>query len=266
VRAWIVKGEDMATDYEWSDATGFARLFEDFFVPALFADWAELTVAAGSIEEGDKVLDVACGTGIVARAARRLTDHVVGIDISEDMLSVASEIEPSVDWKHGDAQNLPFEDGAFDVVFCQFGFMFFPDKIGALREMKRVGGKVVVTVWDALERTPGYREFVELLSAEFGQESADILSSPFSLGDKELVAGMFREAGLKPIIETDATVARFPSMEAWITTDIRATPMSAMFDDVALAKLIKMAKQALAEYENKDGTISFSAPAHIITA
>jgi SAM-dependent methyltransferase len=255
----------MSADYEWSNAKGFAHLFEEFFVPALFADWAELTVAAGNVTQGERALDVACGTGVVARAAHRLTQNVVGLDISEDMLSVANEVQPLIDWRKGDVNELPFADDSFDVVFCQFGLMFFPDKAGPLRELKRVGGRVVVTVWEDLTRSPGYREFVEVLEREFGREPANILTSPFILGDKEMLSNLFVEAGLDPEITTKETIARFPSIEAWITTDIRATPMSAMFDDEALEKLIGFAEQTLDGYENEDGTVSFPAPAHIVS-
>ena len=254
----------MGEKYEWDGAEGFARFYERFFVPALFGDWAKLTVEAGQVSQGDRVLDVACGTGVVAREARKLTDQVTGIDFSDDMLSVARETEPTIEWRKGNAQELPFEDQSFDVVFCQFAVMFFPDRQAALREMRRVGQKVVVAVWEELDKTPGYREFVDLLRNEFGDEPAQILTSPFVLGDKEELANLFTKSGMEPEIVTRQTTARFPSMEAWITTDVRATPMSALFDDEALEKLIGFGKRTLSKYENPDGTIEFPAPAHIV--
>ncbi|NNE66473.1 MAG: methyltransferase domain-containing protein [Pyrinomonadaceae bacterium] len=254
----------MSKQYEWDEAEGFAEFYERFFVPALFGDWGQLTVEAGSISPGEKVLDVACGTGVVARAARQRTDNVTGLDFSDDMLSVARNKDPSITWQKGSADALPFEDNSFDVVFCQFALMFFPDKVAALKELKRVGGRVVVAVWEHLDRTPGYREFVELLRKEFGDEPADILTSPFILGNKEELLPLFEEAGIEVSIETKETTAKFPSMEAWITTDVRATPLSAMFNDEALDQLIEFGREALGEYENEDGTISFPAPAHIV--
>lgn len=255
----------MAKQYEWDGADGFAEFYERFFVPALFGDWATKTVAAGQIRPGERVLDVACGTGVVARAARQQTDYVTGLDINDDMLAVAKQKDPSITWQKGDALELPFDDDSFDVVFCQFALMFFPDKTKALEELKRVGGRVVVAVWEELDKTPGYREFVDLLKAEFGPEPAEVLTSPFILGDKQVLASLFTSAGLEPEISTDVTTARFPSIEAWITTDVRATPMSAMFDDEGLAKLIGMGKKTLSDYEIEDGSISFPAPAHIVT-
>jgi SAM-dependent methyltransferase len=255
----------MAIDYEWTDSEGFAQFYESYFVPALFGDWGELTVSAGKLQAGERVLDVACGTGVVARCAGRFTESVVGVDLSDDMLSVAAKMAPAIKWQKGDAQQLPFDDGTFDVVFSQFALMFFSDQIAALKEMRRVGGRVVVTVWDALERSPGYREFVYLLNRDCGPDPAAVLSSPFNLGDTKKLASLFETAGLTLTIETKQTIARFPSIEGWVTTDVRATPMSDMFDDSALKSLIESAKVYLSEYENDDGTVSFPAPAHIVT-
>ncbi len=255
----------MSKDYEWSDAGGFAKFYEAYFVPALFGDWGKLTVAAGNLKSSDRVLDVACGTGVVARRAKQTAESVVGIDLSDDMLSVARETEPAIEWRKGDAQKLPFEDSSFDVVFSQFALMFFPDRVAALKEMHRVGGRTVVAVWESLEKSPGYREFVELLDRDCGADYAAVLSSPFCLGDTREVTSLFESAGLNPTIETKETVAHFPSIEAWVTTDIRATPMSGMFDDEALEAFIESAKEYLSEYENEDGTVSFPAPAHTVT-
>ncbi len=255
----------MSKQYEWDEAEGFAELYERLFVPALFAEWGELTISAASIVRGERVLDVACGTGVIARAARTKTDQVVGLDFNDDMLSVARSLDSSIDWQKGNAQELPFDANSFDVVVSQFALMFFPDKVAALKEMKRVGRRVVVTVWEELDRTPGYKEFVKLLNDEFGTEPADILTSPFILGDKKKLAALFDEAGLVPEISTRQALAKFPSLEAWITTDIRATPLSRLFDAPALSRLIELGNQTLSIYEDDDGTISFPTPAHIVT-
>ncbi len=256
---------DMPEQYKWDDSRGFAEFYERFFVPALFGDWATLTVAAGDISAGERVLDVACGTGVVARSARQRTDYVTGVDLNDDMLSLARKKDPSITWQKGNAQDLPFEDNSFDIVFCQFALMFFPEKAGALEEMKRVGGRVVVAVWEELDKTPGYREFVELLREEFGEEAAQILTSPFILGDIMELRSLFERAGLAPEIQTVETTARFPSIEAWITTDVRATPMSPLFDDDELEQLIEFGRKTLGRYVLEDGTVSFPAPAHIVT-
>ena len=255
----------MATNYEWDESGGFAQFYESYFVPALFDAWGELTFAAGNVKRTDRVLDVACGTGVVTRRAAKIAESVVGLDLSDDMLSIAAKAAQGIEWRKGNATKLPFGNGDFDVVFSQFALMFFPDRVAALKEMRRVGGRVIVTVWDTLDNSPGYREFVELLARDCGPDTAAILSSPFCLGDTKELVSLFEEAGFDPVINSQKTIARFPSIEAWVTTDIRATPMSGMFDDQALQEFIESAKTHLSEYENSDGTVSFPAPAHIVS-
>jgi ubiquinone/menaquinone biosynthesis C-methylase UbiE len=129
-----------------------AEMYEASFVPTLFADLAPHLVTAAAVAPGDRVLDVACGTGIVARvAADRVGEQsrVVGLDLNEAMLTVARRVRPDLEWHQGDAGALPFPDSAFDVAMCQSGLMFVPDPGAALREMARVvavGGTVAAQV------------------------------------------------------------------------------------------------------------------------
>src|SRR5262245_49759668 len=109
----------------------FPELYERHLVSCLFQPWAELILDEVKLSAGDRVLDVASGTGVVARVAeQRLggTGLVVGIDMSPDMLAVARAVAPRIDWREGDAGTLPLRDGEqFDVVVCQQGLQFFPD-------------------------------------------------------------------------------------------------------------------------------------------
>ncbi|HVL97815.1 MAG TPA: methyltransferase domain-containing protein [Egibacteraceae bacterium] len=107
-----------------------AEFYEARFVPALFAEWAPLLVDAAAVCPGSSVLDVACGTGVVARtAAARVGEEgrVVGVDRSQGMLEVAGQLAPQAQFRLADAEQLPFEDGSFDMVLCQAGLMFFSD-------------------------------------------------------------------------------------------------------------------------------------------
>ena len=139
-----------------------AEVYEARFVPAIFGEWAPHLVEAAGVAPGQAVLDVACGTGVVARtAADRMggRGRVVGLDLNEGMLAVAGRLRPDIEWRQGDAAELPFEAGSFDAVLCQSALMFFPDRAGALREMARVatpGGTVAVQVWDRLEAQEGF--------------------------------------------------------------------------------------------------------------
>src|SRR5215207_5601638 len=104
-----------------------AKAYETLFVPALFGQWASRVVDAANVMAGQSVLDVACGTGVLAREARLRTGptgYVAGLDPSVGMLAVAKELSPSVDWRQGTAESMPFSDSSFDAVVSQFGLMF----------------------------------------------------------------------------------------------------------------------------------------------
>lgn len=120
-----------------------AENYETFLVPIIMDHWAQKLVSL--VRPADRMLDVGCGTGIVTRRAAEIigvNGALVGLDISPEMLAVARKASipdgVEVDWVEGDAAGMPFEDGQFDVVLCQFAFMFMADKTAALREMRRV--------------------------------------------------------------------------------------------------------------------------------
>ena len=132
-----------------------ASAYEALFVSALFRQWAPMVADAAKIASGDRVLDVACGTGVLAREAATRTGRsgrVAALDANAGMLTVARGLAPGIDWREGVAEAPPFPDQSFDVVVCQFGLMFFSDRDKAVREVLRVmvpGGRGAVAVWDA---------------------------------------------------------------------------------------------------------------------
>ena len=250
-----------------------AEIYEEFFLPALFVQWTGPLADAAGIEPGDHVLDVACGTGVLARAlASRVapTGSVVGLDVNAGMLDVARHKAPAVHWVQGRAEDLPFDSDGFDAVVSQFGLMFFEDRVAALQEMLRVlrpGGRLAVAVWDALARTPGYAAMTNLLESLFGAEVAQSLRAPYVLGDTEILADLFRRAGVIGVrIETQPGVARFPSLQAWIFTDIRGWTLADALDDEQVDLLRSRANTVLAKFVSADGAVTFSAPAHVVTA
>ena len=128
----------MAEPERWQVSTDAAEVYESCFVPAIFGAWAGPVAEAAGIRTGNKVLDVGCGTGVLAREALRLVGQdgeVVGLDLNAGMLAVAARTEPGIEWRQGDAASLPFEDATFDVVMSQFALMYFPDRVASLSEM-----------------------------------------------------------------------------------------------------------------------------------
>lgn len=252
-----------------------AAAYEDLHVPALFKQWAPLVLEAARIRAGSRVLDVACGTGVLAREAARLTGDsalVSGLDANPGMLAVAEELAPTIDWTEGIAESLPFETGSFDAVVSQFGLMFFLDRVAALSEMNRVlklGGRVAVAVWDSLENSEAFPIEVELLQNLVGPEAADALRAPFVLGDKARLLSLFEKAGYQSAeIDTIRGTARFPSIRTLVEADLRGwlPVMGVTLTEDQIEMVLREAEQALRVYVTADGTMEFSSCAHIVSA
>lgn len=249
-----------------------AEIYEDFFVPALFKAWANPVIDAAEVQSGEHVLDVACGTGILARtAAERVGPHgsVIGLDVNEGMLEVAKRQAPHIEWRCGVAEELPFDNDSFDAVVSQFGLMFFENKATAVQEMVRVlrpGGRLAVAVWDTLDNTPGYAAMVDLLQRLFGEEVAKGLRMPYILGSVPELQTLFHMAGIPNCkITTHHGTAQFPSIQSWVYTDIKGWVLADVLGDSQVDLLLKEAEQTLHPYVTNRGMVSFSAPAHVVT-
>ena len=249
-----------------------AEIYEELYLPAIFQQWTLRMADAARAEPGARVLDVACGTGVLARALIARVGPagaVVGLDLNEGMLAVARRKEPEVEWRQGRAEALPFPDRSFDAVASQFGLMFFEDRVGAIAEMLRVlrpGGRLAVAVWDELERTPGYAAFVGLLDRLFGPGTAEALRSPFVLGDTARLRALFRAAGARDVeIATHEGIARFPSLETWVYADVKGWTAADLIEEVGYARLLAAARQELGRFIEDDGSVRLVLPAHIVT-
>ncbi len=249
-----------------------AEVYEEFFVPALFAEWPPILASAVGIRPSHRVVDVACGTGVLARAVAELLSDgsVVGVDINEGMLDVVRRRSPQIEWRCGPAEALPLADESFDVAVCQFGLMFFEDQRAAIQEMVRVlrsGGRLAVAVWDSLENVPGYATMVELLQRLLGDQAANAFRAPFLLGEVDTLRSLFQTAGIADVeISTHEGTARFPSIESWIHTDVKGWTLADMIDDDQYDRLLAEAKPVLERYVVADGTIAFKASGHIASA
>lgn len=263
------------TDPALQDQIAAAEAYETLHVPALFQQWARRVLDAARVEPGNRVLDVACGTGVVAReAAVRVgpTGFVAGVDIGPGMLEVARRIAPAVEWREGSAESLPYEDCGFDAVVSQFGLMFFSDRRAAVGEMLRVlvsGGRLAVAVWERLENSEAYPIEVEILERIAGSRAADALRAPFVLGDTQELTELFESVGAEDVrITTSSGTARFPDVRTMVEADLRGwlPVMGVTLEESMIARILLEAESALLRYVTADGQVVFDAPAHIVTA
>jgi SAM-dependent methyltransferase len=249
-----------------------AEVYEEFFVPALFGWWPEPLLDAVEAGQGDRILDVGCGTGVFARAALDRVGsagHVAGLDPNEAMLGVARRLGPGVEWTSGVAERLPYPDASFDRVVSQFALMFFTDRPAAVAEMARVlapGGTVAVATWASLDSTPGYAAMVELLGELFGDEAADALRAPFLLSDEEELLDLASAAFADPAVALHDGAARFASVDAWIHTEIRGWTLADVIDDEQYEQLLREARRRLDRFTDERGRVAFPMPAMILTA
>jgi len=252
-----------------------AAAYESLMVPALFSAWAPIVADAARLRAGDRVLDVACGTGVLAReAAARVgtAGRVAAIDPGVGMLAVARLSAPVIDWRQGVAESLPFPDGSFDAVISQFGLMFFSDRAGAIREMLRVlepDGRIGIAVWDALEADPAYAIVVDVLDRTAGCDAADALRAPFVLGDPHALGALFRDNGARLVeVTTRRAPASFPSPRIMVEADLRGwLPVQGIIlPEDQIERILGEAERGLAPFVSSDGKAVFETSAHIVTA
>ena len=252
-------------EVEWSSSVDAAETYERVLVPALFDRWANPVLEAGKAGEGDRVLDVACGTGVVARRAVDLvgeTGLVVGVDINEAMLEVARRSEPRAMWRVGTATDLPFSDGSFDLVVCQAGMMFFSDQKKAVSEMRRVlrdGGRAVFHVWAECE---AQTRFARVLKDHAGEKAANNYRTPWNLDDPDKLVDLIRAGGFP---HTELTTVHDDAVYDSIDVFLEGAAGILISSETNTDKMRTDTIAALNEYIRPDGVLAFSEPAHIVT-
>lgn len=258
----------------------YVRLLE----PAKFMPWAEGLIGLAAPRGGERVLDIACGTGVVTRLAAGVVGEngaVVGFDLNErrlELARVAAEADPpagraTIEWRGGDATALPFDDASFDLVTCQQGLQFFPDRPLAVREMARVlapGGRLALNVWQSVEQQPGAFAMANSLERHVGADAAAIRRRPFAFGDGSALEALFVDAGFRDVVvRPTVTIVRFSSAEAFTTRYLSGVgPLAALVsqaDDAARSAVLADMRIALESHIDSEG-LALPTVAHVVTA
>jgi ubiquinone/menaquinone biosynthesis C-methylase UbiE len=232
------------------------QAYEQYMVPGIMIPGVDLMLQEAQPQSGERVLDIACGTGIVARTVAPLVGAqgtVTAIDINPAMLAVARGLPQSqgasIEWREGSALALPLPDAAYDLALCHQALQFFPDKVAALREARRVlvsGGRIVVNVQQSLQHNPVYKTFNEVL---IGHMKLPALAAPFSFGEVEPLRAALTESGFNNVeVKSISHVIRFPTASIYIQASIIGS--AAVIQE--MARLDAAAKTELADQITRD--------------
>lgn len=260
-----------------------AEMYENYFVPAMFLPWANILLRQAVPQPGERVLDLACGTGIVARQAAPLVGaagRVVGLDMNPAMLGVArtrlAAPGATITWQQGNAMALPFPDAAFDLVLCQHGLPFFPDRAAAVREMHRVlapKGRALLMVLQALALHPVFATLMESVARQLSLPISAVMT-PFAMHDAEELASLLTVSGFNKVdILQESITVRFPEPERFValavTSSAAAVPAFAQLQAPARAALLDAIRADVApvidQYRDANA-VSFPMFAHLALA
>jgi ubiquinone/menaquinone biosynthesis C-methylase UbiE len=272
----------MSQQAQWQVVGSAPEVYERELVPAVFGVWAPILVELAQPRPSERILDVACGTGVVARiAATRVgpSGTVVGIDLNPGMLSVArSVVSPDsrsggqLQWQEASADKLPFPDGSFNVVYCQLGLQFFADRPAALREMRRVlgpEGRLALMVWNGIHESPGFAVLADALQRHVGRAAVAIMRAPFGLSNADELEALVRATGFQDVaIQQRSGTVRFPTVERFVLSYVAGSPLAgpvSQADAAARAALITDVRNALGKFTSND-KLAFPIAAHLLCA
>jgi ubiquinone/menaquinone biosynthesis C-methylase UbiE len=250
------------------------ELYERYLVPTVTLPWAQDLVERAGVAHGDHVLDVACGTGVVARVASARVGRagrVVGLDVNTGMLDVARVGAPEIEWVEGSASELPFGAGEFGVILCQLGLQFFDDRLGALREMHRAlaeSGRAAASVFTSIERNRAALALSEALDRHVGSGASLAKRSEHSLADSDELRELCAAAGFACVrIETVTRTIRFASVEEWVGIQLAATPLASLTSqrDDLVTHVGDDVAASLAAFVDTDG-FAFPQEVHVVLA
>jgi SAM-dependent methyltransferase len=250
--------------------------YERFFVPAIGAPLAADLIAIAALRPGERVLDVACGTGVVARlAAERVgaTGRAAGLDLNPGMLEVARAVTPTgmaIEWRQSNAEAMQLSSEAFDVVLCQMGLQFMPDKLAALREMRRVlapGGRFIMNVPGPTP--PVFAIMDEALARYISPEAAKFVRVVFALHDPAEVQGLISGAGFCDVaIQSGTKKLRLPAPQEFLWQYVQSTPLGGVVAQVDDESRAALERDVVAKWQEfvEDGALMLEVGGVVATA
>lgn len=251
--------------------------YDELMVPLFFRPYAVELVRRAQQTSPRRILETAAGTGIVTQALHEAFPQaeLTATDLSQPMLELARQRVASADVRvvAANAQELPFKDASFDLLVCQFGAMFFPNKIGGHSEARRVlrdGGIYLLAIWDRIERNPLSAAAQQVLIEMFPDDPPLFMrEGPFSYSDPSQIVGDLHVAGFRTVeLETIELRSRSPSAHDAATALCQGTPMGIEVNERApgsLDRIFAAVERSLQKFEGPNG-IDTPMSAHIVTA
>ncbi|MCP4135264.1 MAG: class I SAM-dependent methyltransferase [bacterium] len=249
----------------WQLKESGPEAYEKYIVPAFAGGWAQGLIERAGLKPGERVLDAACGTGIVARnaaAAVGTAGKVTGVDVNEVVLEKARQLGGAggIEWLCGSAVDLPVPDGEYDAVLCQQGLQYFPDRDRALKEMFRAlvpGGRVLLSVWRSMEYFPFYMALRKALEQYISPGAAAGLESAFVMKEPGMLKELLRKAGFADImVHLDIRQMRYPNPEEFITGGMAASPFAPDYfalDEKVQKEMLRTICESLTGYIDDEG-------------
>jgi ubiquinone/menaquinone biosynthesis C-methylase UbiE len=250
--------------------------YERFFVPAIGAPLATDLIGHAALRSGDRVLDVACGTGIVARLAAQQVGSagtVAGLDVDPGMLAVARSATPAglrIEWHEASADAMPLPAASFDVVLCQMGLQFMPDRHAALREMWRVLAPDGRLIFNVPGPTPPLLDVMgEALARHVGAEAAGFVGHVFSLHDTGEIQDLVRGAGFHDVsVHSDTRSLRLPAPKEFLWQYLYSTPLASAMADAGDDRRSALERDVVSKWQEfvQDGALILQVRNAVATA
>lgn len=241
--------------------------YERFFVPAIGEPLANDLIRLAALRPGERILDVACGTGIVARLASQQVGSngtVAGLDVNPGMLEVARSITPadmSIEWYESSAEDMPLPDESFDVVLCQLSLQFMTDKLVALQEMRRVlgpGGRLILNVPGPTTKV--FAVLAEAMERHISSQAAGFVNHVFSLHDTTEIQQLMSEADFCDIaVQANNKMLNLPPPKEFLWQYVHSTPLAGVVEKVDEEDLAALEREVVDKWQDfeEDGTLIY---------